>query len=192
LNTEVDKPLIDELSPDEVIFATGGRPITLRIPGCDRPNVFGYREILEKKVRPYGSIVIIGGGLVGLEVAEYLADGVNVIQLIEMRSSLGGELGGTRYGFVDEALKEKDIRCIVNCKAVEIKENAIVVEVNGELCEMPCAYVVMAVGSEAVDLSELLIYCESKNIKAYVVGDAKQPGVAIDAIAEAALLAREI
>lgn len=46
LNTEVSPSLIDEIRPDAVVIATGGRFLDLQVPGADRKHVFGGKDLL--------------------------------------------------------------------------------------------------------------------------------------------------
>lgn len=192
LNTKVTSRLIDELSPDEVVFATGGTPVALNIPGADGANVIGYKEILLNQIRPKGRIVVIGGGLVGIETAEYLCDGENELTIVEMGKAMAREAGGTRSVFIEEMLEEKKITCITRATAAEIKEHSLVIEKKNGFEEIPADYIVVAVGSKPIPQDGLLDFCNNKGIPTYLIGDAHKVGVAIDAIAEAAELARKI
>lgn len=192
LNTRVDAALIDSLAPDIVIFATGGTPISLQIPGIDSPRVVGYQEVLQGKVKPEGRIVVVGGGLVGVETAEYLYNGTNEITIVEMGRNIAGDAGATRGGFIEEALEEKNIHCVTKAKAAQVTDSALVVELKKRTDEIPADYIVVAVGSTPIPQDELIAHCESKGIETYLTGDAKTIGFAIDAIADAAALARKI
>ena len=192
LNAKVTPEALKEIMPDEVVLATGGSPIILNIPGADRPNVIGYKDILQDKVRPKGHIVVIGGGLVGIETAEYLCDGENNLTVVEMAKAVAKEAGGTRSAFIEEMLDKKQITYITRATAVEIKENSLVIEKKSGLEEIPADYIIVAVGSRPVPQDELLTFCKENDIPAHLVGDALKVGVAIDAIADAAALARKI
>jgi 2,4-dienoyl-CoA reductase-like NADH-dependent reductase (Old Yellow Enzyme family)/thioredoxin reductase len=193
-NTPITQELIDEIAPDVVVFAIGGTPIQLSIPGADRPNVYAYQDVLTDKVSLNGKIAVIGGGLVGIEVAEYIdsKDSSSRITIVEMLKAVGKELGGTRSGYVEEALEEAKIECLTKAKAIEITDQALIVEIKEEQQEIPVDAVVIAVGSRSAAIDELLAFCEGKGIPSFVIGDAQKIGVALDAIASAAEVAREI
>jgi NADPH-dependent 2,4-dienoyl-CoA reductase/sulfur reductase-like enzyme/Fe-S-cluster-containing hydrogenase component 2 len=62
---------------DALVIATGARPATMRITGCDLPGVFGLRDLedlddLDRLARTSRQAVVIGGGNVGLQVSEAL------------------------------------------------------------------------------------------------------------------------
>ena len=58
---------------DEVIVATGATNAIIPVPGKDLPIVTSAWDILAKKEIVFGNVSVIGGGLVGVETAEYLA-----------------------------------------------------------------------------------------------------------------------
>ncbi len=192
LGTEATPALVERLKPDAVILASGGTPVVPPIPGADRPNVVGFKEVLSGAVKPAGRIVVIGGGLVGIETAEYLYNGVNDITVVEMGKSIAADAGSTRAGFIEEFVEEENIHCVTRAKAVEIREGSLVIEKKSGQEELPADYIVIAAGSRPRPQTALLECCESKGIPVYVSGDAKEVGFAIDAIADAAALAREI
>lgn len=192
LNTPVTAKLIDEINPDAVINAVGAVPIIPNIPGIDLPNVKNSHDILSGKETAQGNVVVIGGGLVGLETAEYLADRGCKVTVIEMLEALGADLGTTRKVCVMESLYAEGVTQMPNCKCLEIAEKSITVENNGEKQTIDCDYVVTAVGVHSVDFSEVETICKEKEIPVYTIGDALKPRRAIDATADAAKIAREI
>lgn len=194
LNTKASTMLLKEIGPDAVIMATGGEPAKLNVPGAKLPHVVHSFDVLEGKAIPTGNVVVIGGGLVGLEVAEYLAekDKSNHITVIEMMGEIGKDLGVFRKICVMENLYMSGITTIVNTKCNEIKEHSIIVEKDGEVKELACDYVVVAIGTVSKDYKDLKQYCEKNHIPYYVIGDAYRARRAIDAIAEAAEVSRAI
>jgi len=84
LNTTVSQALIDEISPDAVIIATGATPAMLDIPGAQLPIVCNYADVLTGQSKLSGKVVVVGGGLVGIETAEYLAAQGCEVTVIEM------------------------------------------------------------------------------------------------------------
>lgn len=74
LNTKVTPQLINKIKPDAFFNATGAEEIKLNIPGADLPFVHMSHDVLLGKKEISGNVVVIGGGLVGLEVAEYVSE----------------------------------------------------------------------------------------------------------------------
>ena len=193
LSTTVTKDLLEVVAPDEVIVATGGKPTPINIPGSDLAHVYNSFDVLRGDVKAKGKIAVIGGGLVGLEVAAFLAeDKDNQVIVLEMQAEVGQELGIFRKICVMENLYVSGIETKVNTTVKEIKAGSIVIETDGEISEINCDAVVTAVGAVSRNYEEIQAYCESNEIPYNVIGDAKKARRAIDAIAEAASLARTI
>lgn len=192
LNTPVTPALIEELKPDAVINAIGALPIIPPIPGINLTHVKNSHEILGGKASVEGNVVVIGGGLVGLETAEYLSDKGCKVTVVEMLEGLGTDLGTTRKVCVMENLYMEGVTQMPNCKCLEITTDGVVVDNGGEKQTIPCDYVVAAVGVHSADFSSEEALCREKGIPVYTIGDAEKPRRAIDATADAARIAREI
>lgn len=192
LNTPITTELIEELNPDEVIIAIGAAPMSLNIPGGDLPMVTNSHDVLSGKIQVTGNVVVIGGGLVGLEVAEYLHGNVDEITVVEMLDRVAKDLGQLRNICVMENLYAFGIKTLTNAKCVEIKENAVVIERDGNIEEISCDSVVVAIGARSRNFDALSKYCQEKNIPCHVVGDAVRARRALNAVAEASETARRI
>lgn len=192
LNTLVTAEVIDDINPDAVIISVGSKPLIPAIPGVNQAFVVNSHDILKKIVNIKGKIAIVGGGLVGLEVAEILAEEGNKVTVIEMQSEAGIDLGAMRKIAVFKAIAETDIRILTNAKCLGIKNNCVFVEQDGKKINIDCDAVVMAVGSKSCFSGEIIKACDSRKIPYYVVGDAKQPRRALNAIHEAFDIARSL
>ena len=95
-NTPVTPALIAAEKPDAVIIAIGSKPIIPNIPGADSGCVVESHKLLAQKDVSAGKAVVIGGGLVGMEVAEFLAGKGSSVTVVEMKDSVLGELGQLR------------------------------------------------------------------------------------------------
>lgn len=73
LNTPVDAALVNRLSPDAIVIATGSKPLVPKaLANSLNKTAFLAQDILRERVRPHGKIVIAGGGYVAVEIAEWL------------------------------------------------------------------------------------------------------------------------
>lgn len=192
LSTPVTQEIIDEINPDEVIIAIGAEPLNPNIPGSNLPNVTNSHDILSGHSTAKGNVVIIGGGLVGLEVAEYLVESADSITVVEMLDQVAKDLGQLRKICVMESIYQHNIKTFVNSKCVEIKKDAVVIENNGELQEIPSDSVVIAIGAKSRASNDIVEYCEKNNIPHHIIGDAVRARRALNAVAEAAEVARSI
>lgn len=194
----VEVRLQDRLTPDRLegadalIIATGATPILPTFPGRDLPGVFDSHDVLSQTVFPTGRVVIIGGGLVGLEVAEYLAEKVESISLLEMMGAVGEDIGQIRKISVLEQLGASGVTMITDATCEEITPTAVVYRKDGELSELPYDTVVMAVGARSRNTAPLADRAAELGIPCFIIGDAKQARRAIQAIAEATEVALQL
>ena len=190
LGTRVTPLLVDEIAPEVVIDATGARPIHPSIPGADRENVTDAVAVLTGAYEVHGTVAVLGGGLVGLEVAEYLAERDVPVTVVEMLDEVGGGLGDLRKICVLEALATEGVEQLTGTTVTAVRSGSIVVEQGGLTREVPCDTVVLALGSRPDDHTPLARHCAQRGIAYHVVGDAVRARRALDAIAEANALAR--
>lgn len=191
-NTPITVGLIEEIKPDEVIIAIGAAPMKLNIPGGDLDKVTDSHDVLSGKAQISGRVVVIGGGLVGLEVAEYLHGSAEEITVVEMLDSVGKDLGQLRNICVMESLYAAGIKTITSAKCVEINANGVVIEKDGSTEELLCDSIVVAIGAKSRNFEHISDYCEQMGIPCNAVGDAVRARRALNAIAEASNLARSI
>lgn len=192
LSTPVNAEVIKDINPDEVIIAAGAEPIKLNVSGANLPHVTNSHDILAGKAKVNGDIVVIGGGLVGLEVAEYLSGNVNKITVVEMLNEVAKDLGQLRKICVMESLYHEGIKTITEAKCVEIKEKSIVIDKNGVVEEVPCDSVIVAIGARSRNFESISDYCKENNIPYHVIGDAVRARRALNCIEEASEVARRI
>ncbi|WP_066889455.1 FAD-dependent oxidoreductase [Clostridium nigeriense] len=192
LSTPVTPEVIKDINPDEIIIAAGAEPMKLNVPGANLEHVTNSHDILAGNSMATGEVVVIGGGLVGLEVAEYLSGTVNKITVVEMLNEVAKDLGQLRKVCVMENLYHESIKTITEAKCIEIKDKSIVIDRNGDIEEVPCDSVVVAIGARSRDFSNLTDYCKENNISYHIIGDAVRARRALNCIEEAVKVAREI
>ena len=186
LNTPVTAELIEEEKPDAVIVAIGSEPIVPPIPGITGSNVIEAHEILRGAAFQPGKAVVIGGGLVGIEISEYLNERGCNVTVVEMKDSILGDLVDLRQMFTKKSLEERKIQVLLNTACKEVREGAVIVSQEGE------DFAVLAIGSRAKNSTDLQAKCEELGIPCHVVGDARAARLALDAIHEAYQAALDI
>lgn len=184
VNRKFEESMLDELKIDEVVIATGAGPLVIPFPGVEGPQVSNAHDVLRGTTVPKGDTVIIGGGLVGVEIAEFLSERGHKCTIIEMREAVACGLGYYRMMFTLKNIAEKQIDCIVNASCKEITEKSVLYEQDGELKEVPCESVVIAVGAKTTPYEDILAACEKRNLPVHTIGDAVKVRRALDAIAE--------
>ena len=81
--------------PAAVILATGSIPVIPSIPGLIKEEAVTARDVLGGKVHPAGRVAVVGGGLVGCETAEFLAQKGNQVILLEGEDELAPDQSNT-------------------------------------------------------------------------------------------------
>lgn len=185
MNTEVTPELIGEIKPHTVMNAIGAAPIVPNIPGIDRAFVINSHDVLNGKAEAAGNVVVIGGGMVGMEAAEYLAEKGAKVTVLEMLGEVCADMGRTRKICVGESIHAAGIIPVTSLTVTEIKDGAVAGIKDGETKEFPCDSVVIAVGAKSRD-GHLLEEASYQNGAAYFeIGDAAMARRAINATREA-------
>lgn len=142
----------DYASFDEVIVATGAVNAVIPVPGKDLPTVTSAWNVLAKKSIVFGNVSVIGGGLVGVETAEYLASRGCKVTIIEMMDKIAKEESSTVLPTLMSELEHYEVQILTSAKLQEIKEDSVVVEKTEDEktseVTVPSDFVVMAVGAK--------------------------------------------
>lgn len=192
LNTRVDAAFIEEMKPDEVVIATGAGPLLIPIPGATLPHVSNAHQVLAGEVQPKGRVVIIGGGIVGVEVAEYLISLGLECKIIEMKNEVASDLGVYRKMLSKIELERNNVECIVNASCKEIADGFVRYERDSKEFELVCDSVVIAAGAKPLPTEEISGACEKLGIPYHVIGDAVSARRALNAVAEGVEIALKI
>lgn len=95
--------MIAEIKPHTFINAIGAAPIVPPIPGNDKAFVVDSHAVLDGEAKAEGNVVVIGGGMVGMEVAEYLSEKGAKVTVLEMMKEFCADMGSTRKNLCDRA-----------------------------------------------------------------------------------------
>jgi 2,4-dienoyl-CoA reductase-like NADH-dependent reductase (Old Yellow Enzyme family)/thioredoxin reductase len=182
---EMTESMISEGNPEVVILATGGEQIKPDIPGIDLSLVCNAWQVLGGAVPPGKHPVVMGGGLIGMETADYLCQKGTQVTLVEVlkRSPV---LKITSHGYMlHTRLKEAGCRLLFNTTVKKIEESSVTVLIEDkEQILSPVDQVIIAVGLKPNDkLKEIL---QAKKIRYFIIGDAFQPRRIIEATEEGA------
>jgi NADPH-dependent 2,4-dienoyl-CoA reductase/sulfur reductase-like enzyme len=189
--TEVAAEEIIAQKPDAVVIATGGEPIIPDIAGTNGDRVATAWDILEGRKQAGTNVLIVGGGMVGCEVADFLGEHLHRVTLVEMLPEIAQDVPFPSRYFLMGRLKEYAVRIQTGTSVVEFLEGGALVSRDGKTSRLEgFDTVVLAVGTKAVNhLKEPL---EKKVSEVYVIGDALAPRQAIEAIEEGARVALKI
>ncbi len=184
-STTVTADTVEKERPDAVVFAAGATPVIPPIPVAEGAKVYDSHEVLAQGLTLSGKVVIIGGGSVGTEVAEYVVARGAQCTVLEMQKRIASDLGMIRKMFMKAEFKKQGIETITLATCTEIGPDHVTYTREGESITIPCDAVIMAVGTRRVDSSEIEEKCKELDIDFYAIGDAVQPRDALAATAEA-------
>jgi len=208
LNTDVDGRLLMEQSPDTLILATGGSPITPDIEGAGQDHVVQAWDVLKRKWVAGSDIVVIGGGAVGVETALMIAEqgtlsgnelkfllqngaesieelqrlsaeGTKTVTMVELQDKVGNNFGKTTKWTMLQDVARYGINTRLQAQVKRIEKGCVVIETAGEEEKLPADTVILAVGT--VPFNPLGKAAAELNIISKVVGDAQKPATVLEA-----------
>lgn len=180
-NTFATAELIKELNPAGVFLAAGGNTIIPDLPGIEKAVT--AEDVLAGKAEVKGAnVAVIGGGVTGLETAEYLAKD-HKVTVVEMLEKVGGNLyPSVVMHLAGEIMKAGGV-IAKGKKLCEVKDGSIIVRdvKTSEDSEIPADTVVLAMGVR----SNRTLYDELKaefGDDLVLIGDCAKAGQIYDAL----------
>lgn len=190
---EADAQAAAAFGADLVIAATGSEAAVPEIPGMDM--ALAADDVLAKiaggQFDAAGRrVAVLGGGLVGLEMADALCAMGARVEIFELGEKIGGGLNKNRMHFINERLDRAG--CVRRCgvKVSAVKDGAVAYDAQGESKEAgPFDAVICTLGRKRRDgfAQAFAALCPDKALVS--LGDSKKPGTAMEAVADAALFA---
>ena len=131
LNTRVDRAYVEKEAPDALIVAAGSEPLIPPIPGLrESPIMFPAEDYHLRKDELGDTVIVLGGGLVGCEMAVCLAqDGKNV-HIVEMRSELCPDANVRYRPLLMNEMNKYKVEIHTDCKCEKVDGNTV-------LCSAP-------------------------------------------------------
>ena len=156
---------------EAVINAVGAHSAAPRIPGIDSVNVADAWKVLAGEQQVYGTVAVIGGGMVGCETAEYLAARGCKVSVIEMMDKIAAGESVTILPTLLENYKTYGVEQYPSHKVKEFRMDAVVCEnKDGAEVTIPCDYIVLAMGARSNEFDAAAL--EAVGIPVYSIGDA--------------------
>ncbi len=197
---EADASLLAREAPEELIVSTGGEPCA-DLPGAGGPNQLEAVDLLAGKVpRPSGRVLVAGGGMVGCETAELLAaPGFQrtEVLVVEKREEPAPDMWHEARVLLLERLAARGVRILTGARLRELTADGAVVERDGQAGQpgrqerlAGFDWIVLALGARPRD--SLSAAAREQGISCRVVGDARRPRRALEAIAEGFQAGREV
>lgn len=132
-----------------LVIASGSETVVPPVPGLKEGLASGFvmtnREVLDEKTLPK-TLVVIGGGVIGLEMAYYFASVGVQVTVIEMMPKIAGATDPEICKILTDAFVKRGMVFKLSCKVLEVKTNSVIYEENGEKKELPCDKVLLSAG----------------------------------------------
>ncbi len=166
LGAEPDKDILNSF--DHVIVAVGAKNLMLPVPGAQLPHVVSAWDVLAGSHIVFGKVAVIGGGLVGAETAEYLAQQGAKVSIVELMPEIAKGESATVLPSLKASFAKHGVKELVNTKLTEIKPGCVICEdtQTQETLTVDADFVVMAVGARANAFN-----CEGIHATIHYVGD---------------------
>jgi 2,4-dienoyl-CoA reductase-like NADH-dependent reductase (Old Yellow Enzyme family)/thioredoxin reductase len=191
LGKKVTPALINNVKPDVVVVATGATHWIPDIPGAYRDNVATASEILLRKKKAGKKAVIIGGGVVGSELAWFLAEKGRKVTIVEMLGAVAMDMNMFSRLYLTDKLGDLGVNMAVDTTARRITDKGVVViDAEGTKKVIEADTVILAAGFKSNNpLEEKL---KSMGQEVYAIGDCVKPGKIEGAISAAWRVALKI
>ena len=180
LEKEATPEAVPEANADEVIITTGALPVIPDIPGVNRNNVVTAIDVLKGVVDTGRKVVILGGGMVGCETAEFLVSKGKEVTIAEMLDKIARDIGpSTRWGTV-RRIKSWGIKILTSAKVKSITDEGVVVEKEGKSQTIGADTIVLAVGMKPNN--DLFNALKDRIPRVHAIGDCVEARRILEAI----------
>ncbi|NRZ85422.1 2,4-dienoyl-CoA reductase-like NADH-dependent reductase (Old Yellow Enzyme family)/thioredoxin reductase [Clostridium beijerinckii] len=125
MNTEVTTAILEAEKPDAVIIATGAKPLVLPIPGINESGLIHAVDLLDGKESCGEKVLVVGGGMVGCETADFLGEQGHDVTVIELRDKVGADVISEHRKFLMKDFEEYKIKSVTNAKVAKFFEGGV-------------------------------------------------------------------
>lgn len=181
----IEESNLGSLDAEAIILALGAEPLIPAIPGIEGEQVVSAEKILSGLVRPGKKVAVIGGGLVGCEVASFiLRDAASEITLFEMLPDIAQDMMViNRIALLKHFAQKPNLRILTAATVLAIQGDRIIYRNDGkELSEDGFDTVIVAVGYRS--RNECKSAAGERFSHVDIIGDCKSPRKALEAIEE--------
>lgn len=188
LGTEFTANMLAVEKPDAVLLTTGGVPLIPRIKGIENPRFVNAVDVLGGKCSVGSKVLVVGGGLVGAETADFIGEYGSEVTIIEFKPAVAADVQAFVRKYLLERLREYGVKLLTGAKVMEFLDDGVIYENTdggaGAITLRGFDSIVLAMGARSYNpLEEEL---KGKVAELYVIGDALKAGKAITAIEQAA------
>ncbi len=143
----------DKVVAKRLIIATGSMPVVPPIPGLkenlEAGVVMTNREVLDLTVIPK-TLVVIGGGVIGLEMASYFSSVGSKVTVVEMLNKIAGPTENEISSILQKSLEKKGVEFKLGAKVTAVEKDGVVYEKDGKVEKVPAEKILCSIGRRAV------------------------------------------
>ena len=191
LNTLATEETVEDPQYDAVIIATGSRPKKFSLG--DDEKVYAAEDVLTGKKDPGSSVVVVGAGLVGCELALDLArkgKEVQIIEALDKIMAVNGPLCSANKEMLERLIPFNGIKVQCGAKVSSFKDGVLTADVNGETKTYSADSVVLCVGYRSENTLYETVKYDIDEL--YLLGDARKVSNIMYAIWDAYEVANHI
>ncbi|MDR0489776.1 MAG: NAD(P)/FAD-dependent oxidoreductase [Oscillospiraceae bacterium] len=190
LNTEVTQEYVESINPDVIIAALGARPAVPPIPGIDGTTVIGAEELYNDPSIAGDALVIIGGGLVGIELGVFMAGRGKKVTIVEIMEDFALDTFGMHSMALMSEIARLGVGTYLSTTVKGISREGVSCENADGTFMLPADMVVYATGQKP--LREEAFALSRCAPEFYQIGDCTTPRNIMTATREAYTVARNI
>ncbi len=183
LGSEVNVETIKKNVPDVVIVATGSIPFVPQIRGMDKKHVLSVPEVLMGRKEVGKRVVILGGGRIGCEAAEFLALRGKQVTLVEEGEEVGSDISPRTRMFMLPRLNQQGVEMMKKSMVLEMDSTGILISRPGKVEKIDTDSVIVALGfvpqSSLIEALEPIV---PKLKGFFIIGDCAEPRTVLDAV----------
>lgn len=149
----------------QLLIATGSAPALPPIDGLADSLKNGFaltnREVLDLTEIPK-TMVVVGGGVIGLEMASYFNSVGSKVYVVEMLDHIAGPVDREISTLLQKDYASRGVEFILGARVTSIKDKKVCYEKDGKVVEIPCNYALVSIGRRARTAG---IGCENIGLK---------------------------
>ena len=186
---EITDQTIRQFNPDLIVVATGAKPRPLPVDIQFDAPVYQAWDVLHNPelIKHETSLTLIGGGQVGIEVADLLVERGCRITIVELRQVLAPEMARNNRFEIISRLEKHNTRILTGARIIRKSDNKLIVDIDGDVTQIEEGdAIIVAIGS--IPNRDVLTEVNKTNFPHVLVGDCDQPGSFMTAIRDASMI----
>ena len=172
LNTNFTTDILTDFKPNTIILATGISPKVPKIEGLNKVKFTNYVNVLSGLIPKGQKIAVLGGEMIGIEVAEYLSCANKEVTIISDKKRLGTDLYSLVAREVIPTIEEDDkIEILLEVQIKEITENEIITQINDKIINIDYDDIVLTSVGPSAEIENIV---EGEEFRVFKIGDCKE------------------